>query len=112
MSAVTDTMALKKPLPIPVQRAVREFASHVQAWRKLRDLTQQQLAERAGVGRETVVRVEQGDPKVALDNVFRILHALGVLDNVPRAVDPYETDLGRMRADEQLPRRVRPRDLT
>ena len=112
MSAVTDTMHAQKPLPIPVQRAIREFAGHVQAWRKLRDLTQHQLAERAGVGRETVVRVEQGDPKVGFDNVLRILHALGVLDSVARAVDPYETDLGRMRADEQLPRRVRPRDLT
>jgi hypothetical protein len=49
---------------------------------------------------------------VGLERVLRILHALGVLEGVPRAVDPYESDLGRLRADEQLPQRVRPRDLT
>ena len=43
---------------------------------------------------------------------LRIFRALGVLDSVPRALDPYETEVGRLRADEQLPQRVRPRDLT
>jgi transcriptional regulator with XRE-family HTH domain len=106
---------MRKPalaLPLPARRALRDFGRHVQAWRKLRGLTQSQLADRAGVDRKTVIRVEQNDGGVSLDNVFRILHALGVLDSVPRAVDPYETDLGRMRADDQLPQRIRPRDLS
>ena len=100
------------PLPSPVKRAVREFGAHVQAWRKLRGLTQTQLAERAGVDRKTVIRVERSDTGVSMENVFRILHALGVLEGVPRAVDPYETDLGRLRADDQLPQRVRPREMS
>lgn len=99
------------PIPLPVRRALREFGSHVQTWRKLRGLTQGQLADRAGVTRRTVMRVERGDGAVSLEIVLRTLHALGVLDGVPRAVDPYETDVGRLRADDQLPRRVRPRDL-
>jgi hypothetical protein len=35
----------------------------------------------------------------------------GVLDELPAAVDPYASELGRMRADEHLPRRVRPREV-
>jgi hypothetical protein len=58
-----------------------------------------------------VIRLEHGDPAVSLEITLRVLHALGVLDNVTRAIDPYETDVGRLRAEEQLPRRVRPRDL-
>jgi transcriptional regulator with XRE-family HTH domain len=96
---------------MPVRRTVRDFSNHVQAWRKLRGLTQSQLADRAGLDRKTVLRIEQGDAKVSFENVLRVLNALGVLDAVSRAVDPYETDLGRMRADDQLPRRIRPREL-
>ncbi len=84
---------------------------HVQAWRKLAGLTQNQLADRAGLDRKTVMRVERGDGGVSVENLLRIFHALGVLDTVTQAADPYETDVGRMRADEQLPQRVRPRDL-
>jgi hypothetical protein len=36
-----------------------------------------------------------------------VARALGVLDRVVGAFDPYETDLGRARADEVLPKRVR-----
>lgn len=56
--------------------------------------------------------MESGDGAVRTEILLRISHALGVLDRLPRALDPYETDLGRLRADDQLPKRVRPRRLT
>ena len=99
------------PPPLPVRRALREIGGHVQAWRKLRGLTQNQLADRAGVDRKTLMRVERGNGGVSFEIVLRVLHGLGVLDSLPTAVDPYETAVGRLRAEDQLPRRVRPRDL-
>jgi transcriptional regulator with XRE-family HTH domain len=101
----------KAPTPLPVKRALRELGSHLQTWRKLRGLTQAQLADRAGVSRRTVIRVERGDGAVSLEIALRVLHALGVLEGLTRAVDPYESDLGRLRAGDHLPQRVRPRDL-
>ncbi len=100
-----------RSLPLPVRRARRDFSSHVQTWRKLRGLTQNQLADRAGLDRKTVLRIEQGHEGVSFDSILRVLHALGVLGELPRAIDPYETEIGRLRADETLPQRVRPRDL-
>jgi transcriptional regulator with XRE-family HTH domain len=99
------------PPPLPVRRALREIGGNVQSWRKLRGLTQNQLADRAGIDRKTLMRVERGEGGVSFEIVLRVLYGLGVLDNVPTAVDPYETDVGRLRADDQLPRRVRPRNL-
>lgn len=99
-------------MPVPVQRALRDVGNHAVAWRRLRGLTQAQLADRAGVGRSTVRRLEESDGGISLEKLLRILRALGVLESLPRALDPYETDIGRLRADERLPRRVRPRDLT
>jgi hypothetical protein len=54
------------------------------------------------------MRVEGGDGGT-LENVMRIARALGVLDQLVAALDPYATDVGRLRADELLPRRVRSR---
>lgn len=96
---------------IPVRRATRQLGEHLQAWRRLSGLTQSQLADRAGLDRKTVMRVERGDASIAVDSLLSVLHVLGVLEGVVRASDPYETDVGRMRADEVLPRRVRPRNL-
>jgi transcriptional regulator with XRE-family HTH domain len=99
-------------VPLPVRRALREVADDVVVWRKLRGLTQAQLADRAGISPNTLRRLENADGGITLENVLRVLRALGVLDSLSRALDPYETDVGRLRADEQLPQRVRPKNLT
>ncbi len=101
-----------QPTPIAVTRALRELAGHVATWRKLRAVTQAQLADRAGISRDTLARLERGDGGVSVENLLRVLRGLGLLDVLPNALDPYETDLGRMRSEERLPQRVRPRDLT
>ena len=98
--------------PPPVRRALHRVADDLVVWRKLRGLTQVQLADRAGVSRDTLLRLEGGDGGVSVENLLRVLRALGVLDSLPKALDPYETDLGRLRSDERLPQRVRPRNLT
>jgi transcriptional regulator with XRE-family HTH domain len=100
-----------RPIPPPVSRALRDVAGHLATWRKLRGLTQAQVADRAGVSVNTVRRLEDADGGIALENLLRILRALGILEAAPRALDPYETDIGRMRSEEQLPQRVRPKNL-
>lgn len=42
------------------------------------DLTQQQIAERAGVTRQLIARIENGTGDPSVLNVLRVLHALGV----------------------------------
>jgi hypothetical protein len=66
-----------------------------------------QVSERAGITRNTLRRIETGDPGVGVAAFLSVARALGVLDLVVTATDPYETDLGRTRADEALPKRVR-----
>jgi transcriptional regulator with XRE-family HTH domain len=98
--------------PPAIKRAKRGLSEDVAAWRKLRGLTQAQLADRAGIGRATLARFEQGDGDIGLESLLGVLRALGILENLIRAVDPYESDVGRMRSAEELPRRVRPLSLT
>lgn len=107
-----NTTTNRQRVPLPVRRALDAVGGDVSSWRKLRGLTQAQLADRAGVERKTIARLEHGDGSVSTENLMRILRGLGILDTLPRSLDPYESDVGRLRADEQLPQRVRPRRLT
>jgi len=92
--------------PAPVARGVHTIGEDLATWRKLRRLTAAEVADRAGVGVSTVLRLESG-AGATLENTLRVARALGVLDLLTKALDPYSTDVGRLRADEELPRRVR-----
>ena len=94
--------------PIPVGRALRVLGEHVSTWRKLNRLTAAQVAERANISRDTLRAIEQGRGTVSTENLLRVLRILGIMDEVVKAADPYETDVGRLRMDEILPKRVRP----
>jgi transcriptional regulator with XRE-family HTH domain len=102
-------MAAKAPSAI--RHANRRLAEDVVTWRKLRGLTQVQLADRSGVGRATLARLESGEGGVTLESLLRILRALGILELMTKALDPYESDIGRLRAGEKLPQRIRPSTL-
>jgi transcriptional regulator with XRE-family HTH domain len=95
-----------------VRRAQRGLAGSIATWRKLRGLTQAQLAERADVSRGVIRRIEAVDGGVSVENLLRILRALGIQNLLTEALDPLASDVGRLRSDQELPRRVRPRRLT
>lgn len=98
--------------PAAVRRTQRALSHSVASWRRLRGLTQAQLAERADVSRDTVRRLEAGDGGVSTENLLRVLRALGIQDLLTRALDPLASDIGRLRSDQALPRRIRSRRLT
>ncbi len=97
------------PTPLAVRRELVRAGENLAAWRKLQGLTAAQVGDRAGVHQQTVLRLERGDGAVSLENTLRIARALGLLDRVGVALDPYETDVGRLRSEQALPKRVRPR---
>lgn len=83
------------------------LGAHVRGWRMVLGLTAQQLSERAGISRDTLRKIENGDPSISFNAVAQVLRALGLLDGVVEAVDPLSTDLGRLRADALARRRAR-----
>jgi len=107
-------MAPKKDQAVPpaIRRALRVWAGDLATWRRLSGLTQSQLADRSDVSRRTLIRLEHGDGGVSLENLLRVLRALGILDLLTKSLDPFESDIGRLRSKEKLPRRVRPTNLT
>jgi len=97
-----------RPTARPVLAAASEIGAQLAAWRKLLGLTAAQVAARAGIARGTLRRVEHGEAGVSVAALLSTAQALGRLDAIVQATDPYETDLGRAQADRILPQRVRP----
>ncbi|HMR49467.1 MAG TPA: type II toxin-antitoxin system Y4mF family antitoxin [Arachnia sp.] len=71
-------------------RTVQDVATAVRLARKERGLTQAQVAERAGVGRDWVVRLEQGNPRLELSKVLDVVHVLGLEITLSDAPEPDE----------------------
>jgi transcriptional regulator with XRE-family HTH domain len=93
--------------PVAVGRGLRELGLHVSTWRKLQRLTTTLVAERAGISRDTLRSIEHGTGTASCENLLRVMRVLGVLDGFVASADPYITDVGKLRADEVLPKRVR-----
>ncbi|WP_066585161.1 helix-turn-helix domain-containing protein [Cellulomonas timonensis] len=92
--------------PIAVTRAMEELGESLATWRRLRELTAAEVADRAGIGVKTLQRLEHGEG-ATLESVLRVARALGMLDQITAAADPLSSDVGRLRAAEKLPTRVR-----
>src|ERR1700733_13588914 len=97
--------------PVAVASGQRRMGEQLATWRRLRQLTAAQVADRAGISRHTVMRLENGEG-ASMENLLRVARALGVMDSLVAALDPYATDLGRLRAQESLPKRVRTSRIT
>lgn len=90
-----------------IDRQINDFGEHIRGWRMVLGLTAQQVSERAGITRDTLRKIESGDPGVGFGNVAQVLRALGVLDQMVSAVDPLNSDIGRLRAGNLTKKRAR-----
>lgn len=90
-----------------IDREMTEFGNHVREWRMVLGLTAQQVAERADIGRDAVRKVETGDPSVSLGATMQVLRAIGILDQTVDAIDPLNSDIGKLRADRLTRKRAR-----
>ncbi|BCJ38514.1 hypothetical protein Athai_60170 [Actinocatenispora thailandica] len=90
-----------------IDRQITEFGEHVRGWRMVLNLTAQQVAERSGITRDTLRKIETGDPSVSFRSVAQVLRALGVLGQVVDAIDPLGSDIGRLRAGALAKKRAR-----
>lgn len=90
-----------------VSRRLGEVGGSIRQWRLMQSLKAEEVAERAGISRSTLQKIERGEPGVSVGAVLSVMQALGQLDHIVEAFDPLSTDIGRLRSAEKLPSRVR-----
>ena len=96
-----------KSLDRDVERRTAELGSHLLAWRKVLNLTAEEVAVRADISRGTLRKLENGDGSASLEAALRVARALGIIDTLVDSLDPLRTELGRMRAGLINRQRVR-----
>jgi transcriptional regulator with XRE-family HTH domain len=102
-SAVTDV------LPLKVRRSLVKLGTDLGIARRKRGLTMQMMAERLAVAKSTYVRVEKGDPSVAMGVYAMTMFVLGFGEPLAEIVDPQRDAQGLLLDIERLPKRVRPK---
>jgi len=73
---------MKRPLLPNQQRMMTQLGEQIRMARLRRDLSAEQIAERAGISRGTLVKIEKGDDGVAIGMYFRVLIALNLKDDI------------------------------
>ena len=61
---------------------MQTLGENIHLARLRRDLTSEQVAERAGISRNTLIKIEHGDEGVAIGMYFRVLIVLGLQDDL------------------------------
>ncbi|MGQ5425797.1 transcriptional regulator [Thermophilibacter sp. ZX-H3] len=92
--------------PIPVSRAMRTIAANLDLARRQQRITLGLLAERANLSVPTVRRL-LNEGAGTFENFLRVARILGLLQGVEDATDPLNTPIGRARAEQDVPKRVR-----
>jgi transcriptional regulator with XRE-family HTH domain len=98
---------MKKKTTPKVRSAAKAAGESIRSWRILYELKAEQVAQRAGISLGTFSKIENGDPSVGLDAFLEVVRSLGLLDRFEQSLDPLETDLGRARMTDTMPKRVR-----
>ena len=100
-------MGHKTKLPIPVLKALRKLGQDISDARRRRRITMELMAERAGIVRTTLGKIEKGSATVSMGGYASVLFVLGMTDRLNDLVDANHDLTGRILEEEHLPKRVR-----
>jgi hypothetical protein len=93
--------------PIPVARALRKLGHDIRDARRRRRIRTEIAAQRASISRTTLVKIEKGDPGVAIGNYAIVLFVLGMTDLLAGLADPTVDAVGLQLEEQRLPQRIR-----
>ena len=94
-------------LPIPVKHALRKLGHDLRDARRRRRIPVAIAAQRASISRTTLVKIEKGDPGVAIGIYATVLFVMGMVERLADLADPKNDSVGLQLEEENLPQRIR-----
>lgn len=91
---------MKRALLPGQQKTLTTLGENIKFARLRRDLSSEQVSERAGISRGTLIKIEKGDEGVAIGYYFRVLAVLGLDKDV--LLVAKDDELGRRLQDAKL----------
>lgn len=93
-------------LPIPVRKALRKLGQDISDARRRRRIPVALMTERADISKNTLLKIEKGEPSVSLGGYASVLFVLGMTERLGDLVDSVHDLTGRRLEDENLPKRI------
>lgn len=93
--------------PLAVNRTLHKLGSDLRDARRRRRIPMALMAERVGVSRTTLTKVERGNPAVSMGVYATVVFVLGLTDRLAELASPRHDDVGLALDGERLPERIR-----
>ena len=94
-------------IPLPVTQALRKLGRDLAVARRKRRIATSDMAGRLFVSRDTLWRLERGDPTVSLGTLATAAFVLQFHDRLASLAAPEKDALGLALDEQRLPKRIR-----
>ena len=94
-------------LPIPAFLALKKLGQDICDARRRRRIPTNLMAKRADISRNTLAKIEKGEPATSIGGYVAVLFVLGMTNRLRDLADAVHDLTGRELQDEKLPQRIR-----
>lgn len=94
-------------MPLPAALSLRKLGRELALARRKRRIATSDMAARLFVSRDTLWRLERGDPTVAVGTLATAMFVLGLQDRLANLVAPSSDELALSLDERHLPQRIR-----
>jgi len=103
-------MSKRGSIPLPVAQALRKLGRDLALARRKRGISTSDMAARLFISRDTLWRLERGDPAVALGTMATAAFVLNLHDRLANLAAPASDEIALSLDERRLPQRIhRPR---
>jgi transcriptional regulator with XRE-family HTH domain len=95
-------------MPMPARRALHKLGRDLALARRKRGIGTRDMAARLFVSRDTLWRLERGDPTVALGTLVTAAFIFQLHDRLANLAAPASDELGLSLDERRLPQRIHP----
>ena len=100
-------MSSTTALPLPAGHALRKLGGDLALARRKRGISTRDMAARLFVSRDTLWRLERGDPTVSLGTLATATFILNRHDRLANLASPASDELALSLDERRLPQRIR-----
>ena len=102
---------MKKKLPISLRGSLKNLGESLKNARLRRRIKMATVADRAGISKGTLAKIQRGDPGVSIGSYAAVIFALGLGTEWMNLADIASDKVGQALDEERLPSRVRSTDV-
>jgi len=98
---------MKKRLPLSVKHKLKKLGEDLKKARLRRRLKMSIIADRAGISKETLSKIQKGDSGVAIGSYATVIFAIGLGTDWLDLADIKHDKTGQILDEERIPMRAR-----